>query len=135
MKKRKVRSIVLAAIMVLTLAVTACGQKTLESMFNDADTKAQFESAFSGLEGSGLELSYEVKGNDFTMTLQITDSSLVTDGIAEQLQAALDAQGDTFKEQVAQFDEAVGKEGACTATVRYTDPDGKVLAEGTFTAE
>ena len=133
--KGTVKTAVFAVIMTLTMAVTACGQKTLESLFNDSEMQEQFESAYAGLEDQGMSLSYEVKGNEFTMVLQITDSALIVDGIGEALQGALDAQADTFKEQVATFDEAVGKEGACSATVRYTDPDGNVLAESTFTAE
>ena len=49
-------------------------------------------------------------------------------------QAALDAQEDTFKAQVKQFDDVIGQDGACTVVMRYTDPDDNVLAEKAFTA-
>ena len=59
---------------------------------------------------------------------------MIVDGLAEALDAALDAQADSFKEQVKQFDEVVEEEGACTVIMRYTDPDDNVLAEKAFTA-
>ena len=58
----------------------------------------------------------------------------VVEGLAEALDAALEAQADTFKEQVKEFDEVVEQEGACTVIMRYTDPDDNVLAEKAFTA-
>ena len=59
---------------------------------------------------------------------------MIVDGLAEALDAALDAQGDTFKAQVKQFDDVIGQDGACTVVMRYTDPDDNVLAEKSFTA-
>ena len=81
-----------------------------------------------------MSADLEVKGNEFTVIIKIEDSSMVVDGIAEALSAALDSQEETFKSQVKQFDDVIGQEGACTVIMRYTDPDDNVLAEKAFTA-
>lgn len=109
--------------------------QTLEDYFNDPSLKSIYDSMIEAMSEDDLAISYEVSGNDFIMIFQITDSSLIVDGLAEGLAAALDEQADQFKEQAAEFDEALGEEGACTVTVRYTDPDGGVLAEQTFSAD
>ena len=109
--------------------------QTLEDYFNNPDVKSLFESLIDAMGAEGLSISYEVSDNDFLMIFQITDSSMIVDGLAEGLAAELDNQAGQFKTQAAQFDSAVGEEGACTVTVRYTDPDDNVLAEQTYTAD
>lgn len=89
---------------------------------------------FESIAEEGMSASLEVKGNEFTVIIKIEDSSMVVEGLAEALDAALEAQADTFKEQVKEFDEVVEQEGACTVIMRYTDPDDNVLAEKAFTA-
>lgn len=138
MKRKTVKSVVVMAIMVLTLFMTACGDKgysTLEDYYNDSEVKSTLDSAFDAMAGDGMEAACEVKGNEFTVIIKITDSSMIVDGMGEALSAALDAQADTFKEQVKQFDEVIGKEGVCTVVMRYTDPDDNVLAEKSFKAD
>lgn len=107
---------------------------SLEDYYNDPTVKSVMDSMFAGIAEEGMSASLEVKGNEFTVIIKIEDSSMVVDGMAEALDAALDAQADTFKEQVKQFDDVIGQEGACTVIMRYTDPDDNVLAEKSFTA-
>lgn len=107
---------------------------TLEDYYNDPTVKSALDSAFAAMAGDGMEAACEVKGNEFTVIIKITDSSMIVDGMAEALDAALDAQADTFKGQVKQFDDVIGQDGACTVVMRYTDPDDNVLAEKAFTA-
>lgn len=107
---------------------------SLEDYYNDPTVKSVMDSMFAGIAEEGMSASLEVKGNEFTVIIKIEDSSMVVDGMAEALDAALDAQADTFKEQVKQFDDVIGQEGACTVVMRYTDPDDNVLAEKSFTA-
>lgn len=107
---------------------------TLEDYYNDPTVKSALDSMFASIAEEGMSADLEVKGNEFTVIIKIEDSSMIVDGLGEALDAALDAQADTFKEQVKQFDEVVEQEGACTVIMRYTDPDDNVLAEKAFTA-
>lgn len=108
---------------------------TLEELFNDPTAKSAFDSMTQAMTSEGMSASVSAVGNEMIVEVKIEDSSLVVDGIGETLQTALDAQADTFKAQVKTLDTTVGQEGACTFTVRYLDPDGNVLAEGSFKAE
>lgn len=108
--------------------------ETLEDYFNDPDLKSTYDSLLEAMSEDGISLSYEVSGNDFVMIFMITDSDYLTDEMADGLAEALETQGDQFKTQAAQFDSILGEEGASTVTIRYTDPDGNVMAEKTFTA-
>ena len=134
MKKGMLKATAFALIMVLTLSITACGKQTLEDYFSDPEVMAEFEEEFSGLEGTGMSVAIDAEDNDFILTIKIEDEALMVDGMAEALEAGLDAQADGYKAQVAEFDEAIGQEGACTATIRYLDPSDNVLAERTFSA-
>lgn len=113
----------------------ASGYSTLEDYYNDPTVKSALDSAFEAMASDGMSASLEVEGNVFTVIIKIEDSSMLVDGMAEALDAALDAQADTFKAQVKQFDEVVEHDGACTVVMRYTDPDDNVLAEKAFTAD
>ena len=107
---------------------------TLEDYYNDPTVKSVLDSMFASIAEDGMSADLEVKGNEFTVIIKIEDSSMIVDGLGEALDAALEAQADTFKEQVKQFDEVVEEDGACTVIMRYTDPDDNVLAEKAFTA-
>ncbi|MDE6387117.1 MAG: DUF4854 domain-containing protein [Lachnospiraceae bacterium] len=107
---------------------------TLEDYYNDPSVKSILDSMFASIAEDGMSADLEVKGNEFTVIIKIEDSSMIVDGLGEALDAALESQADTFKEQVKQFDEVVEEEGACTVIMRYTDPDDNVLAEKAFTA-
>lgn len=137
MKRRTLKSMVCAAVMALTLCVTACGsEKTLEDYFKDPEVKSTLDSEYAALEQDGLSIDYEVKGNEFIFTFQYEDSSMMVDGMSDLLDQALDAMGDYFKVSASQFDEAIeAEEGTCKVTVRYTDPDNNVLTERSFTAD
>lgn len=109
--------------------------ETLEEFFNDPTLKDVYDRMLEAMSDDELSLSYEVSGNDFVMIFTITDSDYVTDEVADGLVEALETQGDQFKAQAAQFDSILEGNGTCTVTVRYTDPDGNVMAEKTYTAD
>lgn len=150
MKRKSLKLIACAAIMAMTLSVTACGGSddaapateteaasgdTVESLLSDPAVKAQYEEAFAAYEEQGMSVAVDAKGNELIMTLKITDSSLMQDGMAEQLEAGLDTMSSTFEASAGSLDEAVGASGECTYTVRYLDPDDNVLAEKSFSAQ
>lgn len=107
---------------------------TLEDYYNDPTVYEALKSVFDAMAGDGMSANCEVKGNEFTVIIKIEDRSRIVDGMGAALDAALNAQEDTFKEQVKLFDEVIGQEGVCTVIMRYTDPDDNTLAEKAFTA-
>lgn len=158
MKRRALRLIVCAAITALTLFVAACGGSddaktadttveieeksafsdgytTLEDYYNDPSVKAQLDDMFSDIETEGLSLNLDMKGNEFIVTVRIEDNTMIVDGLAEVLEEGMEEQADELKEQVKEFDKIIGEEGACTVTMRYTDPDGNAIAEKSFKAD
>ena len=135
MKKRTFKSIVCAAVMALALSITACGgsgDMTLEKYYNE--NKAVMDAAWNSMGEDGMEVDVDVVGNELIVNIKITDSSYIIDGMGELLDAAVQAQADTFKSTSAEFDKEIGQEGACTTTLRYLDPDGNVLSENSFKA-
>ncbi len=114
---------------------SAAAGTTLEELFKDPAAKSAFDSMVQAMETEGMSASINAVGNEMIMEVKIEDSSLIVDGLSDSLNAALDAQAETFKTQVKTLDTSVGQEGACTFTVRYLDPDGNVLAERSFKAE
>lgn len=136
MKKRTLRAIACAVVMTLTLAVSACGsKKTVEDYYNDPAVKAVFEEEMKAVEGQGMSVSIDVKGNDFTMSYQYDAGLELPEDAGAQLEAALDANASVFEEQAKGIDEAIGQTGACTVKVRYLDADGNVIAEKSFKAK
>lgn len=135
MKKRTFKSIVCAAVLALALSITACGGKTtLEQYYNE--NKETLDAVWNSMGEDGMEVAVDVTGNEFAVTIKITNSDYVIDGMGELLDAAVDAQADMFKEQAGQFDEALGfDKGTCTVKMRYLDPDGNVMSEKSFKAD
>lgn len=179
MKRRSLKFIACAAIMAMTLSVTACGGSdneapaaeteeaadtaaeaeteteaeaepeaeaetegdtaaagdTLESMYADPATKAELEAAFAAIAPDGMSVGLETKGNEMTVIIKIEDSSMIVDGMVEELEAKLDQQASQCEAMAGQLDEAIGVTGECTVIMRYLDPDDNVLAEKSFKAQ
>lgn len=136
MKKRTFKSIVCAAVMALALSITACGggKTTLEQYYNE--NKETLDAVWDSMGEDGMEVAVDVTGNEFAITIKITDSDYVFDGMGELLDSAVDAQASLFKEQAAEFDDALGfDKGTCTVKMSYLDPDGNVLSEKSFKAD
>lgn len=108
---------------------------TLEELFSDPATKEALDQQFAAMAQDGMSLSSEVNGNDFTIIFKFEDSSVIYDGIEDDLKTGMDAMASTFQASAQQFDAAIGADGACTVIIRYTDPDDNVLAEQSFKAE
>ena len=108
---------------------------SLEAFYNDPTVKSTLDTMFDAMGQEGMSIAVDAKDNELIVIIKIEDSSMVVDGMAEALEAALDSQAATFEAQVTQFDDVVGKPGACTVTMRYLDPDDNVLAEKSFKAQ
>lgn len=114
---------------------SAAAGETLESIFNDPDTKSQYESVFESMAQDGMSIAVETEGNELAVVIKVEDSSLIQDGMGEALEAALDQQASNFEAMAGQLDEAIGATGECTLIMRYLDPDGNVLAEKSYQAQ
>lgn len=181
MKRKTLRFMACAAVMALTLSITACGggdssansepvqseqdteneveaeteeveteeveaeaeeaeenadgeYATLEDYYNDPTVKSFLDSQYSALAEDGMSASIEVKGNEFIVSVQFEDSSMMVDGIGDALDQMMELQASTFQDAAAEFDAAIGEDGACKVTVRYLGPDGSVLSENSYTA-
>lgn len=137
MKRKTFKLFACAAILAMTLSFAACGgkSKTLEELYNDPTVSSMMDSAFGAMGGDGISVDYKATGNELAIECKFEDSSITAESVGDALGEALDQQADTFKEQVKSFDEAVGKEGACTVTVRYLDAEGNVITEKSYKAE
>lgn len=138
MKKRTLKSIVLTAVMVVALSISACGSKgakTVEDYYNEPEVKAAFEEEISAAAGQGLSINIEAKGNDFIMIYQYDSDLILADDVADQLDAALESTAAVFEEEAKVFDTAIGQKGACTVIVKYLDADGNLLTEKSFKAQ
>ncbi|MCM1145932.1 MAG: DUF4854 domain-containing protein [Clostridium sp.] len=138
MTKRTVKGILCAALMALTLSMTACGSstQTLEGYFNsNASEKAAIEEEIAGAGNESMTVTAEVKENDFIFNFTIVDEALLIDGISEQLDAGLEATASVFEQVAAQLDEMIEQEGVVSIVIRYLNPDGDVLAERSFKAQ
>ena len=138
MKRRTMKSVLCAALMVLTMSMTACGgADNLEDYLNSTDGAMEaVEEQIAGSNGDGMSVSGEVKGNDFTFNFTIEDASLVTDDTTAQLEAGFDSTASLFQEMAGQMDDEVGLDrGSVQIIIKYLDPDGKVLAERGFKAQ
>lgn len=136
MKKRTVKSFVCAALMTMALSVTACGSsKTLEDyMTSSPEVKQEMEDQFSAASIDGLEISFDVKGNEFINTYTFVDDSLLTDEIKENITNGWDASTPLFEDLAKQLDDMIKQKNACTLTIKYVDSEGNVISEKSFQA-
>lgn len=137
MKKRTAKKTLCAVIVMLILAMTACGkEKTLEDYMKESpEARQELEAEMEAASGDQMDVTAEVKENDFIFSFTIKDESILTDDIGSILEAGLDATSSIFSEAAAALDKEMGKEGVATVVIKYLDPDGNVLAERSFKAE
>lgn len=105
----------------------------LEDYYNIPEGKAVIEGDFADLAGEGMSLSFLVVLDEIIVTVQYDDAALLTEGIEETLAQQLDAMNDRFWRWTVTYDEYIT--WRCILTVRYTDPDGNVLAEQHYSGE
>lgn len=136
MKKRTVKSFVCAALMAMALSVTACGSnKTLEDYVNSSpEFMQEMEDEIAAANVEGIDITFEVKGNEFINTYTFVDESLLTDEVRENITTGLDASASLFEGLAGELDDAIEQKNTVTLTVRYLDPDGNVIGEKSFKA-
>lgn len=110
--------------------------ETLEEAFADPEVKAAWDEELGSMDMDGMELSYEVTGNDFIVNYKVLDTVIDNpDDFAEQMEPVMEQLGSIFSLVAEVFDEAIGKEGATTVVVRFLDASDTLLIEHSYKAE
>ena len=110
--------------------------ETLEEAFANPEVKAAMDEQMGSMNMDGMEISYEVTGNDFIVTYKVIDTVIDDpDDFAEQMDPVMDQLKTIFSAVAETFDEAIGKEGATSVVVRYLDADDTLLIERSYKAE
>lgn len=110
--------------------------ETLEEAFADPEVKAAWDEEIKSMDIDGMEISYEVTGNDFIVNYKVLDTVIDNpDDFAEQMEPVMEQLGSVFSLVAEVFDEAIGKEGATTVVVRFLDASDTLLIEHSYKAE
>lgn len=105
----------------------------LEDYYNTTDGKAAIETDFADLAGEGMSVTVLVIMDEIVVTVKYEDSTLLSEDIKETLAQQLDSMTDRFWRWTVAYDEFIT--WRCVLTVRYTDSEGNVLAEQSYSAE
>lgn len=110
--------------------------ETLEEAFADPEVKAAWDEEINSMDIDGMEISYEVTGNDFIVNYKVIDTVIDDPAdFAEQMEPVMEQLGSVFSLVAEVFDEAIGKEGATTVVVRFLDASDTLLIEHSYKAE
>lgn len=116
-------------------ADTAQYYEFLEDYYNTPAGKAELEADYEDLVGEGMSLTAYTVMNELVVTVKYEDSALLTEGIEETLAQKLDSLNDRFVQQTIEYNDIINWSSVCMVRVRYTDPEGNVLAEQTYSGQ
>lgn len=116
--------------------------ETLEEYYSDparAYSVVYYENSrwctgdFEGMETEG---SLDVTGNDVVVTIQFKSlNSSLSQDFALLLYEYLESWDDQYMDKAGDLNSIVNERGACTYTIRFTDPNNVVFAEKTYVNE
>lgn len=139
MKKTTLKTIAIALVMTLMLAMTACGgnkDAALEKYFQTDEMQEMVQEAKDSVEGSGMSIEILAEGNtliyEYTFEEDSFDDSML-DAVKEQLVSGLESTASTFEEIASDLNDELKVENS-TVVVRYLY-NGETLAESEFTAD
>ena len=102
MKKTTLKTIAIALVMTLMLAMTACGgnkDAALEKYFQTDEMQEMVQEAKDSVEGSGMSIEILAEGNtliyEYTFEEDSFDDSML-DAVKEQLVSGLESTASTF---------------------------------------
>ena len=103
MKKTTLKTIAIALVMTLMLAMTACGgnkDAALEKYFQTDEMQEMVQEAKDSVEGSGMSIEILAEGNtliyEYTFEEDSFDDSML-DAVKEQLVSGLESTASTFE--------------------------------------
>ena len=139
MKKTTLKTIAIALVMTLMLAMTACGgnkDAALEKYFQTEEMQEMVQEAKDSVEGSGMSIEILAEGNtliyEYTFEEDSFDDSML-DAVKEQLVSGLESTASTFEGIASDLNDELKVENS-TVVVRYLY-NGETLAESEYTAD
>ena len=139
MKKTTLKTIAIALVMTLMLAMTACGgnkDAALEKYFQTDEMQEMVQEAKHSVEGSGMSIEILAEGNtliyEYTFEEDSFDDSML-DAVKEQLVSGLESTASTFEGIASDLNDELKVENS-TVVVRYLY-NGETLAESEYTAD
>lgn len=139
MKKTTLKTIAIALVMALMLAMTACGgnkDAALEEYFQTDEMQEIIQDAKDSVEGTGMSIELLAEGN--TLIYEYTfeennfnDSEL--DTVTDQLVSRLESYASTFEGIASDLNEELKIDNS-KVVVRYLY-NGEILAESEYTAD
>ena len=139
MKKTTLKTIAIALVMTLMLAMTACGgnkDAALEKYFQTDEMQEMVQEAKDSVEGSGMSIEILAEGNtliyEYTFEEDSFDDSML-DAVKEQLVSGLESTASTFEGIASDLNDKLKVENS-TVVVRYLY-NGETLAESEYTAD
>lgn len=139
MKKTTLKTIAIALVMTLMLAMTACGgnkDAALEKYFQTDEMQEMVQEAKDSVEGSGMSIEILAEGNtliyEYTFEEDSFDDSML-DAVKEQLVTGLESTASTFEGIASDLNDELKVENS-TVVVRYLY-NGETLAESEYTAD
>ena len=139
MKKTTLKTIAIALVMTLMLAMTACGgnkDASLEKYFQTDEMQEMVQEAKDSVEGSGMSIEILAEGNtliyEYTFEEDSFDDSML-DAVKEQLVSGLESTASTFEGIASDLNDELKVENS-TVVVRYLY-NGETLAESEYTAD
>lgn len=139
MKKTTLKTIAIALVMTLMLAMTACGgnkDAALEKYFQTDEMQEMVQEAKDSVEGSGMSIEILAEGNtliyEYTFEEDSFDDSML-DAVKEQLVSGLESSASTFEGIASDLSDELKVENS-TVVVRYLY-NGETLAESEYTAD
>ena len=139
MKKTTLKTIAIALVMTLMLAMTSCGgnkDAALEKYFQTDEMQEMVQEAKDSVEGSGMSIEILAEGNtliyEYTFEEDSFDDSML-DAVKEQLVSGLESTASTFEGIASDLNDELKVENS-TVVVRYLY-NGETLAESEYTAD
>ena len=139
MKKTTLKTIAIALVMTLMLAMTACGgnkDAALEKYFQTDEMQEMVQEAKDSVEGSGMSIEILAEGNtliyEYTFEEDSFDDSML-DAVKEHLVSGLESAASTFEGIASDLNDELKVDNS-TVVVRYLY-NGETLAESEYTAD
>lgn len=135
MKKLGTKIIALAAVAVMSLSMMACGKeyKSVEDYVKSDEVQDVLSTLETQMQGTGMSIEITADGDKMVYTYTY-DSIEKADGMAETLEAAMEAQDETFQNTADEIKELVDVKTA-TVVIEYVDCNGEMIYSKEYTSK
>lgn len=137
--KKTLKTIAMALVMALMLAMTACGgnrDAALEEYFQTDEMQEMIQEAKDSVEGSGMSIEILAEGNsliyEYTFEEDSFDDSML-DAVKDQLVSGLESTASTFEGIASDLNEELKIDNS-KVIVRYLY-NGETLVESEYTVK